>query len=468
METHKIDELISLLERLHESSKDTSTLSSDKLTSDHTTLLLNSYIRAGQIEKLDSFLRSANNKSLAFDVNAIIDICRESKLYDQAAFLALHSNEEDLYVSILLQDMSKPLEALLAIRRMRASGVGRNLNAFGFELLNVVPDDTTKLFIEYYSGNYIPQTLDDQRQNRPELQSSLSIASSYLPSFQTFQKITGKVGSYSTFLPNRNTSTKPFEKSKSPPASIISSSDPKVSPPENSPLVNLGAKVTTYQPPKPRAAFPIFINNPTHFIEFLEGLILESKVDSGIEVDESVYLALFEAYLSQASSESNESDVLLWIQKAKNLLASQNKLDKTKALLISYATGFENGALEINVQEGRREDAIRAYISKGNAEKVIEMVNEHGDDAPGLYQLALRFFVSDANILEQFQTQVLKILDKVCEKGLLNPLQVINSLSTTAIATVGLVKPYLNKVLEKETREIQNVSKYYEKLSFTN
>lgn len=56
---------------------------------------------------------------------------------------------------------------------------------------------------------------------------------------------------------------------------------------------------------------------------------------------------------------------------------------------------------------------------------------------------------------EEELERVLKVID---EQGLMKPLQVVQTLSTNAVATVGMVKKYLGDTIEKERREIDNVS----------
>jgi hypothetical protein len=41
----------------------------------------------------------------------------------------------------------------------------------------------------------------------------------------------------------------------------------------------------------------------------------------------------------------------------------------------------------------------------------------------------------------------------------MKPLQVVQTLSNNAVATVGMLKKYLGETIERERREIRNVSK---------
>ena len=49
------------------------------------------------------------------------------------------------------------------------------------------------------------------------------------------------------------------------------------------------------------------------------------------------------------------------------------------------------------------------------------------------------------------------VLKKIDQDGLMAPLQVIQTLSTNAVATMGMVKKYLNDTIERERKEIASV-----------
>lgn len=50
------------------------------------------------------------------------------------------------------------------------------------------------------------------------------------------------------------------------------------------------------------------------------------------------------------------------------------------------------------------------------------------------------------------------MLRKIDADGLMAPLQVIQTLSTNAVATMGMVKQYLSHTIERERKEISNVT----------
>ncbi len=77
---------------------------------------------------------------------------------------------------------------------------------------------------------------------------------------------------------------------------------------------------------------------------------------------------------------------------------------------------------------------------------------------PQLYPAALAYFTSSPKILEEAGDELDVVLKKIDQDGLMAPLQVIQTLSTNAVATMGMVKKYLSDTIEKERKEISNVS----------
>jgi vacuolar protein sorting-associated protein 11 len=73
-----------------------------------------------------------------------------------------------------------------------------------------------------------------------------------------------------------------------------------------------------------------------------------------------------------------------------------------------------------------------------------------------LYPAALAYFTSSPQILEEAGSELEAVLKKIDDDGLMAPLQVIQTLSTNAVATMGMVKTYLSATIERERKEISN------------
>lgn len=84
-------------------------------------------------------------------------------------------------------------------------------------------------------------------------------------------------------------------------------------------------------------------------------------------------------------------------------------------------------------------------------------MRKYGPEEPQLYPAALAYFTSSPKILEEAGDELDLVLKKIDQDGLMAPLQVIQTLSTNAVATMGMVKKHLSETIEKERKEISNV-----------
>ena len=84
-------------------------------------------------------------------------------------------------------------------------------------------------------------------------------------------------------------------------------------------------------------------------------------------------------------------------------------------------------------------------------------MKKYGPEEPQLYHAALAYFTSSPRTLEEAGDELDAVLRKIDEDGLMAPLQVIQTLSTNDVATMGMVKKYLGDTIERERKEISNV-----------
>ena len=116
----------------------------------------------------------------------------------------------------------------------------------------------------------------------------------------------------------------------------------------------------------------------------------------------------------------------------------------------------------VKEQQGLRFDIFRSYTSANDTRGAIKALRKYGPQEPQLYPAALAYFTSSPKILEEAGTELDVVLKKIDEDGLMAPLQVIQTLSTNAVATMGMIKKYLSDNIEKERKEISNVSRFCE------
>ncbi len=88
----------------------------------------------------------------------------------------------------------------------------------------------------------------------------------------------------------------------------------------------------------------------------------------------------------------------------------------------------------------------------------IKALRKYGPEEPQLYPAALAYFTSSPRTLEEAGDELDAVLKKIDEDHLMAPLQVIQTLSTNAVATMGMVKKYLSDTIERERAEISYVS----------
>jgi hypothetical protein len=111
----------------------------------------------------------------------------------------------------------------------------------------------------------------------------------------------------------------------------------------------------------------------------------------------------------------------------------------------------------VREQEGLRFDIFRAYTTARDTAGAIKALKKYGPDEPQLYPAALAYFTSTPQVLEEAGPEIEAVLRKIQEDKLMAPLQVIQTLSTNAVATMGLVKSYLRETVGKERKEITEV-----------
>jgi len=58
--------------------------------------------------------------------------------------------------------------------------------------------------------------------------------------------------------------------------------------------------------------------------------------------------------------------------------------------------------------------------------------------------------------------ELLVVLKKIEDDKLLTPLQIVQGLSGTGVAHLGVVKRFLAETIEKERRDIENVGSFFE------
>lgn len=426
LDTQRIHNLIEYLEELHEH---------HQATADHTTLLLNCYAKLKDIDKLEKFIKSPGD--LKFDLDTAISMCRQGGYFEQAAYLATKHGENDLVVDILIEDSKNYDEALNFIWRLDPEIAYPCLMKYARILIEHCPRDATQVFIDYYTGKY-----------RPKIHRAVVIDEIATPSGGGFtagaasavQNLTNLLP-----LPYMNTSAVASPGTQGNVKPTIGEADLVVDAED--------APVPKYTPPPPRTAFSSFIDHPDEFIIFLEACLKEDLSDSD---KTDLYTTLFEMYLHKSTEKKNDQHREDWEQKAKKLIEGRNiPIENSNVLLLSHLSDFRDGTTLVKEQSGLLFDIFRSYTSAKDTRGAIKALRKYGPEEPQLYPAALAYLTSDPQVLDDAGLDELaNVLARIDKDGLMAPLQVVQMLSKNAVATMGMIKPYLHETIERERRDI--------------
>jgi hypothetical protein len=306
-------------------------------------------------------------------------------------------------------------------------------------LIENCPAEATKLFIDYYTGNFKPR------------RSAVVTSESETPSSGGFAAgAASAVQNLSNLLPL------PYMN----PAAIASpgtagNANATVS---DAPLVvEEDAAVPKYTPPPPRTAFSCFIDHPDEFITFLEACLEEKDIAASDQTD--LYTTLFEMYLSKANEKKGQAHREEWEAKAKKLIEGEHvPMESSNVLLLSHLFEFRAGTVLVMEQEGRVFDIFKGYTAAKDTRAALKALKKYGPEEPKLYPAALAYLTSDQKVLEEAGRDELDaILKKIGEDGLMAPLQMVqmmSGLSGGGVATIGMIKPYLHDMISRERKEI--------------
>ncbi|GAM90099.1 hypothetical protein ANO11243_081390 [Dothideomycetidae sp. 11243] len=426
LDNQRIQNLIDYLEELHEHGK---------ASSDHTTLLLNCYAKLKDVEKLESFIRQPGE--LKFDLDTAIAMCRQGGYPDQAAFLARKHDEHGVVVDVLIEDLRRYPEAMAYILRLEPTLAYENGMKYATILLEHVSTDETQFLIDYYTGTFRTKKDAIVEQETPVAQPGYASRAT--------TAATTAVQNLASLIPLPYMSTDFMKSSTNEEGEKVIVSQQVVETVTEDEFV-------AYNVPKPRTAFAAFVDHPDQFIQFLEACI--AFPDIADEDKKDLYGTLFEMYLAKANSHE-KTDAEEWLKKAKALVEQDTvPLSPSNVLLLSSLADFNEGTKLVKEQQGLYFDIFRAYTSAHDTEGAIKALRKYGPEEPQLYPAALAYFTSSSSILKESRSEIETVLAKIDAERLMAPLQVIQALSQSSVADMGLIKSYLSKTVAKEREDI--------------
>lgn len=399
-----------------------------KANPDHSTLLLSCYTKMKDEDKLKSFIES--RAMLDLNLETAIPLCRQGGYFSEAVELAKRHGETAIVLEILVEDLQQCGNALRYVRHLPASQVLEQLHKYGGDFMQEIADETTSLLIDLFMGTYSAiqaATVPTIKEN------NLSVANSLLHN-------------YASYLPYMKSSTPPDSKdpSTSSTNNTIKPSDP------------VAPTAATYEAPNPHDVFSIFVGHPLQFIRFLEACLQSQRLPNPKYNIKDLSSTLFELYLEEANRAEDDDEKRVWRKKAKMMVDDEDEqVESQLALLVSHLKAFEEGKKVIREKGGLKLDNFRAAAAAGDTAGLIEAVRRYGPTEPEVYPMALSYFTQSPKVLRETRTEFMEVLERIQENNLMAPLEVIQSLSSNAVATMGMVKPYLSHTIEYERKDIE-------------
>lgn len=450
--------------------------------SDHVTLLLVVLIKLKDEKGMDYFLQhftragtfdaTGNAEDLndeeyfysdvpVFDLYLIVTLLKNSAFNKKAYFFAKKFAKDPLtIVSILLSTLNDPSGALEYVRSLPIDDTLRALVSYSKTLLQELPNETNAILIDVFTGKYKPKEYRDDN------------IEPVTPDETTTSDLKKVFYSYTTFFNYMNKTVNPLLSEEHTLDAI------------NTP---------TYHPPKPSIVFSSFLSKPFEFVVFLEACLDSYQRYEGFNNDkQDILTTLYDLYLNLSNTDIEErrhdwksrarkilkqSNELVALQEAATQASTTNKqFDNSLMMLISHMNKIdpysmleeEDGEPMIVGNNPNELDYISLFkfmTLTDSAVNCFKFFQKYSSREPGLNRIALIFFVSSKHILKEIGGELVlkeEVLNKIIEDELMSVLEIIQVLSTTNVATFGLVQDLLINYVNKEEIEINKNRKLIE------
>lgn len=404
-------------------------------TSAHLTLLLVCYTNLRQKDELARFVKTATDDP-NFDFSSAVQLCRNAKYYDLAAYIAEKQQDPDLVVQIKLRDLHDYQGCLDYITTTSVSDALWVLTQNSRILLDKLPVETTSILITLFTGKYVPRS-----------HASESPAISRNGTFDSTEKkaSTPLLQSYKAFM------------------SYISSQKSTYI---DYDAINAKEHEATYQPPRPALIFPSFIGHNNEFVIFLEACLeISDLFQPGPKDMRDIVTTLYQVYLSLAAEEKQNAEE--WQGKAENLISQYSELlDANMVLMVAKLKGIELRPDQLVKLGGSYTDIFRHYLNKqlyDQALAIFSQVSQPDDfdlsTRKEILSLVLETLCDSKEFFGKIKEQLTSILTQCITLGVASPVQIVQTVCKSPFITVGDMKPFMLKLISSERTEIDYNSK---------
>ncbi|CAM6025247.1 unnamed protein product [Sphagnum balticum] len=435
LDAQRIHNLTHYLEKLHEKGL---------ATADHTTLLLNCYTKLKDVEKLDNFIKGEEGKEgePRFDVETAVRVCRAAGYYQHALFVAMRAGEHEWYLKILLEDLGRYEEALQYITGLSQYESTITLKQYGKVLVEHKPAETTAALLKLCTtkGESSKSALANGSENMFKRLPSL------LPSPIEFVHLFIDQPKWlMVFLEQYidAVKTSPYHvEIHNTLLELYLSEDMRVpAPPEEPSHRGLVLPVRSWNKEKavvsdgPSESVPSEVER----IEKMEVLPTEDRTER----------------LAKA---------LALLKSGWGLHEQNPGYDKDLALVLCQMHKFRDGLLFLYEKMKLYKEVLACYMKDGDYAGLISTCKRLGDAGPGsdlsLWNDVLAYFGERG---ENCANEVKEVLVHIERDNLLPPLIVLQKLAKNPALTLSVVKEYIARQLQLETRLLDEDRKAIEK-----
>ncbi|KAI3658936.1 hypothetical protein MP638_006312 [Amoeboaphelidium occidentale] len=218
---------------------------------------------------------------------------------------------------------------------------------------------------------------------------------------------------------------------------------------------DLGARTRNNKAIKPETFIPCFVNHPKWLKYFLEQVVEKCPRLESV----TVWNTLFELYLSpdapsldklgtDSLSETNQEDFAKALELLRNYDA---KYDVNHCLVLCQVNEFRQGLLYLYEKLKMYRDILKFHMDKQEYKQAIAACRKYSEKDSGLWVQLLNYF-AERNDCKDELADVLKVID---ERNLLSPITVIETLSQSSIATLGMIKPFILRKISQDLSSIE-------------
>ncbi|KAG7578795.1 Zinc finger RING-type [Arabidopsis thaliana x Arabidopsis arenosa] len=417
LDAQRIYNLTNYLEKLHEKGL---------ASKDHTTLLLNCYTKLKDVEKLNTFIRKEDGiGELKFDVETAIRVCRAANYHEHAMYVAKKAGKHEWYLKILLEDLGNYDEALQYVSSLEPSQAGVTIKEYGKILIEHKPKETIDILMRLCTEQGTPN----------------GVYLSMLPSPVDFINV---------FVQHPHSLMHFLERY----AEIVKDSPAQAE--INNTLLEL------------------YLSRDLNFPSIS---LSENGLDQDL-TDHSVAPAVSKAdpekRTNTDSKDAMEKDCTERQQKGLELLKmawpsdlEQPLYDVDLAIILCEMNSFKEGLLYLYEKMKLYKEVIACYMQNHDHEGLIACCKRLGDSGkggdPSLWADLLKYF---GEIGEDCSKEVKEVLTYIERDDILPPIIVLQTLAKNPCLTLSVIKDYIARKLEQESKIIEEdrraVEKYQE------